>query len=99
MEALTTLRAAAVDAKLVPGYSDGIAVDDWIPHLSLAYPIDAQGAPLDEISGAWMRGVQIDVAPLTTLRVEVVAYDGEGERRLATFPRGSIGTSRAEPGG
>ncbi|MGZ8582402.1 MAG: serine hydrolase [Actinomycetota bacterium] len=85
VEALTTLRAAAVDAKLVPGYSDGIAVDDWIPHLSLAYPIDAQGAPLDEIE-AWMRGVQIDVAPLTTLRVEVVAYDGEGERRLATFP-------------
>ena len=58
-----------------------------MPHLSLAYPIDAP-ASVAEVE-AWMRGEQAEVAPSTAMRVEVVAYDGGSERRLATFPLAS----------
>jgi CubicO group peptidase (beta-lactamase class C family) len=82
--ALTSLRTAASDARLSGGDSDEIPAADWVPHLSLAYPIESPGA-VAEVE-AWMRGVSVEVAPSAALQVEVVAYDGGSERRLAAFP-------------
>ena len=83
-DALSSLRASASEAGLPAGDGDEIAAVDWVPHLSLAYQVDAPGA-VAEVE-AWMRGVQVEVAPSTAMQVEVVAYDGGSERRLATFP-------------
>ena len=82
--ALSSLRTAASGAGLPAGDGDEIAAADWVPHLSLAYPVDVPTA-ITEVE-AWMRGVQVEVAPSTALRVEVVAYDDGSERRLATVP-------------
>ncbi len=84
VHALSSLRTSASEAGLPAGNGDEIAAVDWVPHLSLAYPVDAPGA-VAEVE-AWMRGVQVEVPPSTALQVEVVAYDGGSERRLATFP-------------
>jgi CubicO group peptidase (beta-lactamase class C family) len=82
--ALSSLRASSAEAGLPAGNGDEITAADWVPHLSLAYPVDAPGS-VAELE-AWMRGVQVAVAPSTALQAEVVAYDGGSERRLGTFP-------------
>jgi hypothetical protein len=83
-DALTSLRVSASEAGLPAGSGDEITAVDWVPHLSLAYPVDAP-AVVAEVE-AWMRGVPVEVAPSTALQAEVVAYDDGSERRLATFP-------------
>ena len=82
--ALSSLRVASSLAGLPTESGDEIAVADWVAHLSLAYPVEAPGS-VAEVE-AWMRGVQVQVARSTALQVEVVAYDGGAERRLASVP-------------
>ena len=83
-DALSSLRVSADGAGLPAGEGDEFPAAEWVPHLSLAYPVDASRA-VAEVE-AWMRGVPVAVAPSTALRAEVVAYGGGSERRLATFP-------------
>ena len=82
--ALSSLRASSSGAGLPVGTGDEITAADWVPHLSLAYPVDTPSA-VAEVE-AWLGGVPVEVAPSTALQAEVVAYDGGSERRLATFP-------------
>jgi CubicO group peptidase (beta-lactamase class C family) len=86
LPAMSDLRSASVDAGLPIAESDQIALDRWIPHLSLAYPVDRDAARWHELEG-WMRETGPTVsAACVALHAEVVTYAGGAERRLGTFP-------------
>ena len=80
--AFRALRAAATG--LPAGDGDEIGNDEWIPHLSLAYPRGVDRARWDEL-GAWARGVDAGGIGCVALEAELVAYDGGPERSLGTF--------------
>jgi len=86
LPAMSDLRSASADGGLPIAESDRIALDGWIPHLSLAYPVDRDAARWHELEG-WMREVQATVsASCVALQAEVVTYAGGAERRLGAFP-------------
>ncbi|MGZ8630218.1 MAG: serine hydrolase [Actinomycetota bacterium] len=87
---MVALRDVAAGAGAPFGDSDDIAVEGWIPHLSLAYPHDVEPARWAEL-GAWTRGVQVGGAMSVALEAELVVYDGGAERRLGVFPLGGAG--------
>jgi CubicO group peptidase (beta-lactamase class C family) len=86
--AFRALRAVATAAGLPVGPSDGIDDDEWIPHLSLAYPRGVDRARWAEL-GAWARGVDAGAIGCAALEAELVAYDGGPERRLGTYAFGA----------
>jgi 2'-5' RNA ligase superfamily len=91
--AVRELRARAGEAGLPPAHSDEIGVDDWIPHLSLAYLRNRHAALRGEF-GAWSRAVAIGDAACLVAEVELVAYTGGTERRVGSFPlQGNSGRS------
>ena len=95
--AVRELRARAGEAGLPPAHSDEIGVDDWIPHLSLAYPRNGH-AFLREEFGAWTRAVAIGDAACLVAEAELVAYTGGTERRVGTFPLRGRNSGRSRPG-
>ncbi|HET9309976.1 MAG TPA: serine hydrolase [Actinomycetota bacterium] len=82
------LRAAASAAWLPAGPGDEIGNDEWIPHLSLAYPRGVDRARWEEL-GAWARGVDAGAIECVALEAELIAYDGGPERRLGRFAFGA----------
>jgi len=86
LPAISDLRSASVSAGLPTAESDRIALDGWIPHLSLAYPIDRGAARWQELEG-WMRDIGPTVsASCVALHAEVVTYAEGAERLLGVFP-------------
>jgi CubicO group peptidase (beta-lactamase class C family) len=83
--AMTTLRAAAARAGLPAGESDRIGVEEWVPHLSLAYPRELEPARRNELS-TWVRDAEVEAVACSALGAELVAYDGGPERRVAVLP-------------
>jgi hypothetical protein len=81
---MVALRAAAADAGVPAGESDRFDIDEWIPHLSLAYARDVDPARWEELR-AWVRGVDVGSCECVAVRAELVAYDGGPERRSGTF--------------
>jgi CubicO group peptidase (beta-lactamase class C family) len=82
--AMVALRTAAADAGVPAGESDRVDIDEWIPHLSLAYARDVDPARWEELR-AWVRGVDVGSCECVAVRAELVAYDGGPERRSGTF--------------
>jgi CubicO group peptidase (beta-lactamase class C family) len=90
LEEISNLRSASADAGLPGGASDRIAIDGWVPHLSLAYPVEDSSARWDELE-VWMRGAgPVDAATCVALHAEVVTYTGGAERRLGVFPLSTV---------
>jgi len=86
--AFRALRAAAAAAGLPAGRSDEIGNDEWIPHLSFAYPREVDRVRWAELE-AWARGVDAGAIGCVAIEAELVAYDGGPERRLETFAFGA----------
>ena len=82
--ALQAFRSHAERASLPTGAGDNIAIDEWIPHLSLAYPRDVDASRWAELV-TWASGVRMGQVACLVATAELVAYDGGPERRLGTF--------------
>jgi CubicO group peptidase (beta-lactamase class C family) len=82
-EAMRDLWGRCGAAGLPPGAADGIGVDGWIAHLSLAYPEPPEPARWAELA-IWMRHVVTD-ASSTASTVDLVSYDGGPERRAGRW--------------
>jgi CubicO group peptidase (beta-lactamase class C family) len=86
--AFDALRAAATSEGLPAGKSDGIAGDEWIPHLSLVYLHEVDAARRS-ILEEWTGHLDIGGHACLAAKAEIVAFDGDSERRLGTFPLGA----------
>ena len=84
VSAMNDLWAMAEREGLASGYSDGIGIDAWIPHLSLAYVNGASSRTSGELL-AWAANVDVGAVACLAAQAEVVAYDAAGERRLGVF--------------
>ena len=87
VSAMSDLWVAAERERLASGYSDGIGIDAWIPHLSLAY-VSGAASPASAELRAWTGNVGVEAVACLAVQAEVVAYDAAGERRLGTFGLG-----------
>jgi len=77
--AIGALRARAESAGLPPGYADVWGPDEWILHLSLAYPREIPGDRWEELA-AWLRGLPSEEVTCLVEAVDLVAFDGGPER-------------------
>jgi len=87
VSAMSDLWVAAEREGLASGYSDGVGIDAWIPHLSLAY-VNGAASPASAELRAWTANVEVGAVACVAVQAEVVAYDAAGERRLGTFRLG-----------
>ena len=77
---------------LAPGYSDGIGIEAWIPHLSLAY-VDGPRGSWWPVFLAWVDSIDTNEVACVADRAELVTYDERGERSLGVFQL--VGAQRA----
>lgn len=82
--ALASLRSRSIAAGLPTGYADVWGPDEWVFHLSLAYPRDVPAARWEELA-AWLRGLPVEDATCLVEAVDLVAFDGGPERWLGRF--------------
>ena len=90
LSAMSDLRSASAEAGLPIAESDRVALDGWIPHLSLAYPVGRGTARWHELEG-WMREIgPIVSTSCVALHAEVVTYGEGAERCLGVFPLSAV---------
>ena len=83
--ALADLWSRSADAGLPPGSSDHIGVEDWVPHLSLCYPVKAPDPAAMDLLLTWKRHEDIGDVASVAFEAEVVAFGDGAERRLGRF--------------
>ena len=81
---LRAVRSYTERAGLPAGAGDDVAIDEWIPHLSLAYPRDVDPSRWAELV-TWASGVRMGEVACLAATAELIAYDGGPERCLGSF--------------
>jgi len=83
--ALVSLRRRSLQAGLPGGYEDRYEPDDWVFHLSLAYPDDMPDDDWHSLA-RWVRSLDAGEASCVVTEAELLRYDGGPERTLDRFP-------------
>jgi serine-type D-Ala-D-Ala carboxypeptidase/endopeptidase len=83
--ALVDLWRRSADAELPSGSLDVYGADDWIFHLSLAYPGGLDDARWRELT-AWLRNQDVAGAEATVDAADLLLFDGGPERWIGRYP-------------